>query len=176
MSAAVSYERVRDQLATLGLEAALTSLDPVLARGPQDAKVAVDVLDEPLGLELATLRFLHQGENVLLLGPCGVGKTHFATGRALTARNRPQLGRFMQTRLRPALLHPHQQHELLAVRRDLPRHRARHGAPRPAAASRHDDHQPRGTLPPPSTGRTRRPTPPRGRHPPRRVTCPLLTR
>ena len=33
MSAAVSYERVRDQLATLGLEAALTSLDPVLARG-----------------------------------------------------------------------------------------------------------------------------------------------
>jgi hypothetical protein len=45
MSAAVSYERVRDQLATLGLDAALTSLDPVLARGQQDAKVAVEVLD-----------------------------------------------------------------------------------------------------------------------------------
>jgi DNA replication protein DnaC len=53
MSAAVSYERVRDQLATLGLDAALTSLDPVLARGQQDAKVAVEVLDDLLGLELA---------------------------------------------------------------------------------------------------------------------------
>ena len=35
--------------------------------------------------ELATLRFLHNGENVLLLGPCGVGKTHLATGLALKA-------------------------------------------------------------------------------------------
>jgi len=50
MSAAVSHERVRDQLATLGLEAALISLDPVLARGQQDAKVAVEVLDALLGL------------------------------------------------------------------------------------------------------------------------------
>ena len=168
MSAAVSYERVRDQLTTLGLDAALTSLDPVLARGQQDEKVAVEVLDELLGLELAarferriatnrklsglptlktlesfdfaaqpevpkptvdelaTLRFLHQGENVLLLGPCGVGKTHLATGLALTAlarghriyfmtlhdlvtksraaRDRNRLGIFMQMLLRPALL------------------------------------------------------------------------
>lgn len=120
MSAAVSYERVRDQLVTLGLDAALTSLDPVLARGQQDQKAAVEVLDELLGLELAarferrittnrklsglptlktlesfdfaaqpevpkptvdalaTLRFLHQGENVLLLGPCGLG-TYYIT-------------------------------------------------------------------------------------------------
>ena len=168
MSAAVSYERVRDHLATLGLDAALTSLDPVLARGQQDQKVAVEVLDELLGLELAarferrittnrklsglptlktlesfdfaaqpeipkptvdelaTLRFLHHGENVLLLGPCGVGKTHLATGLALTAlarghriyfltlhdlitksraaRDRNRLGMFMQMLLRPALL------------------------------------------------------------------------
>jgi DNA replication protein DnaC len=35
--------------------------------------------------ELATLRFLAAGENVLFLGPCGVGKTHLATGLALKA-------------------------------------------------------------------------------------------
>jgi DNA replication protein DnaC len=35
--------------------------------------------------ELATLRFLSNGENVLLLGPTGVGKTHVATGLALKA-------------------------------------------------------------------------------------------
>lgn len=35
--------------------------------------------------DLATLRFLANGENVLLLGPTGVGKTHIATGLALKA-------------------------------------------------------------------------------------------
>lgn len=44
---------MRDPLATLGLEAALTSRDPVLARGQQDQKVPVEVLDELFGLELA---------------------------------------------------------------------------------------------------------------------------
>lgn len=35
--------------------------------------------------ELSTLRFLANGENVLLLGPCGVGKTHIAVGLSVRA-------------------------------------------------------------------------------------------
>lgn len=35
--------------------------------------------------ELATLRFLHQGRNVLILGPTRIGKMHLAIGVALIA-------------------------------------------------------------------------------------------
>ena len=35
--------------------------------------------------ELATLRFLSAGENVVFLGPCGVGKTHLSIGLAVKA-------------------------------------------------------------------------------------------
>lgn len=130
MSGAVSYERVRDHLERLKLDAALAALDPALESAQKRERLPVEVLDELLGIELAarferrvatnlklsglptvktledfdfdaqpqvpketveelaTLRFLHQGENVLLLGPCGVGKTHLATGLALKAIER----------------------------------------------------------------------------------------
>ena len=137
MSAAVSYERVRDQLGRLKMEAALTALDPVLERAQKHDKLAVEVLDELLtreldarferrvttnlklsGLpasktledfdydaqpqvprdvvdELASLRFLHQGDNVFLLGPCGVGKTHLSIGLALKAIERGHRAYFL---------------------------------------------------------------------------------
>lgn len=76
--------------------------------------------------ELATLRFLHQGDNLLFLGPPGVGKSHLATGLALcalkqghrvyfltlhdlvtkahNARQKNRLGALRNTLIRPDLL------------------------------------------------------------------------
>lgn len=42
-------------------------------------------IDKKQVLELATLRFIHQGENVVFLGPPGVGKTHLSVALALLA-------------------------------------------------------------------------------------------
>jgi DNA replication protein DnaC len=168
VSAAVSYERVRERLDALKLNAALAALDRVLEAGEKEERLSVEILDELLGTELdarferrvhtnlqlsglpatktledfdfdaqpdvprdtmrelATLRFLHQGENVLLLGPCGVGKTHLASAlsleavkrghrvyfltlhdlvtKARAARERNRLENFARTLIRPELL------------------------------------------------------------------------
>jgi len=42
-------------------------------------------IDKNVVKELRTLRFVHNAENIVLLGPAGVGKTHIATGLALEA-------------------------------------------------------------------------------------------
>lgn len=69
--------RVRTNLLLSGIPVQKRLEDFDFEAQPQIPK---DVIEE-----LATLRFLHNGENVLLLGPCGVGKTHLAIALALKA-------------------------------------------------------------------------------------------
>lgn len=53
MSAAISYERVRERLERLKLDFALASLDVVLEQGQKREKTTVEVLDDLLGREIS---------------------------------------------------------------------------------------------------------------------------
>ena len=121
------YERLKEHLAVLKLNTALTNLDFVLEQAIRDQLNPTQTLEQLLSLEvqhrfekrvetnyrlsglpvqkrleefdfeaqpgvskatieeLSTLRFVNNGENVLLIGSCGVGKTHLAIGLALKA-------------------------------------------------------------------------------------------
>jgi DNA replication protein DnaC len=57
-------------------------------------------LDKELVMELATLRFLAQGKNVLLAGMSGTGKSHIALALALLGCNASRRGRNRASRIR----------------------------------------------------------------------------
>jgi DNA replication protein DnaC len=124
---ATSYQRLREHLAYLGLQAAAEHLSAELDRALREQRSPTQVLERLLELEveatktrrqrarlrfarypvyktladfdfdfqpaldrqlvaeLSTLRFVEERRNVLLLGPPGTGKTHFATGLGIAA-------------------------------------------------------------------------------------------
>ena len=53
MSSTVVYERVRDSLEKLRMEAALNELDDVLQRGAKEERSSIEVLDQLLERELS---------------------------------------------------------------------------------------------------------------------------
>ena len=68
-----TMDRLRENLESLKMKNTLEILDNYLERAVAE------------NLELATMRFLENGENVVFLGPPGVGKTHLASALGLVA-------------------------------------------------------------------------------------------
>jgi Mrp family chromosome partitioning ATPase len=91
-------DRLRAQLADLKMPAALEALDDILRGvdgGSLQAPAAKTLADFDFSFQtsikreqidsLHTLGFIERRENVILLGPPGVGKTHFAISLAVAA-------------------------------------------------------------------------------------------
>jgi DNA replication protein DnaC len=96
-----TYERLHDNLQYLKLDTIEAILDNYLELAAKDGKATIEVLDHLFEQErkhrdaaaidrsviedLATLRFIHNTENIVLLGPPGVGKSHIAVAIGIEA-------------------------------------------------------------------------------------------
>ena len=81
----VQVDRIQDQMQQLKLVRTATELPQLLQEASKKELVYTDLLEELFSRELATGRFIADADNVLLLGPPGVGKTHLAVGLGLKA-------------------------------------------------------------------------------------------
>src|ERR671936_394407 len=81
----VVYERVGAHLDRLKLKRVAELLDPIAEEATKEPLSYVEFFDRKQIQELATLRFLANGENVIFLGPPGVGKTHLAVAIGMEA-------------------------------------------------------------------------------------------
>ena len=83
----MSDEVTRRDTASATVRAKTASLDPAMTFDRWDATAAV-TYDRKLLDELASLRFLDGANNVIIMGPVGVGKTFLATALGHTAIRR----------------------------------------------------------------------------------------
>ena len=99
----LTYDRIKDNLEILGMKHTLTIIDNYLEAAIHDTTNVVEVLDDLLSqeaqaqrsrasenqieqiMELATMRFVENRENVVFLGTPGVGKTHLAVSLGMIA-------------------------------------------------------------------------------------------
>jgi DNA replication protein DnaC len=75
-------EITRRDTSSAALRARAAGLDPGMRLETWDTTAAVQ-LDQTLWTELTTLRFLDGPHGALILGPVGVGKTHYADLRVM---------------------------------------------------------------------------------------------
>jgi hypothetical protein len=81
---------------------------------------AIPTLNKKLVLDLARGEFVSRRENVIALGPSGVGKTHVATGLGLTACQRGIKTRFVTaSAIVHEMIEAHDERRLLCLQRQL---------------------------------------------------------